>query len=164
MTGWRLGYMYFKAEGSQLQDVKQAILKECRIRLCANTPVQKAAVAALEGPQDHIKVMVDKLTQRRDYSWKRLNEIEGISATKPEGAFYIFPRIHEVGSRWKTDLEFVVDLLKETGVLMVQGSGFHPLYGKGHARAVFLPPVDELEQAFNELERFMKKKKSSCPA
>jgi aspartate/methionine/tyrosine aminotransferase len=159
MTGWRLGYVYFKAQGNQLDEVKQALLKECRIRLCANTPVQRAATAALEGPQDHIKVMVEKLRQRRDYAWKRLNEIEGISATKPEGAFYIFPKIHDVGTRWKTDLEFVIDLLKKTGVLMVQGSGFDPVYGKGHARAVFLPPVETMEQAFSALERFMKKKK-----
>ena len=115
--------------------------------------------AALEGPQDHIKVMVEKLRQSRDYAWKRLNEIEGISATKPEGAFYIFPKIHDVGTSWKTDMEFVMDLLKETGVLIVNGSGFDPVYGAGHARAVFLPPIEMLEQAFNELERFMKKKK-----
>jgi alanine-synthesizing transaminase len=96
--------------------------------------------------------------QKRDFAWKRLNEIEGISTTKPEGAFYIFPKIHEVGSRWKTDMEFVVELLKETGVLIVNGSGFDPVYGKGHARVVFLPPIEELDEAFNALERFMKKK------
>jgi alanine-synthesizing transaminase len=159
MTGWRLGYMYFKAERGELEDVKQSILQECRIRLCANTPVQIAATAALDGPQDHIKVMVEKLRQRRDYAWKRLNEIEGLSCTKPEGAFYIFPKIHGVGSRWKTDLDFVVDLLKQTGVLLVQGSGFDPIYGKGHARAVFLPPIETLGQAFDALQQFMKKKK-----
>ena len=159
MTGWRLGYIYFKAESNELDELKQAVEKECRIRLCANTPVQKAGVAALNGPQDHVKDVVERLRQRRDYSWKRLNEIEGISCTKPEGAFYIFPKIHGVGSRWKNDMEFVLDLLRETGVLMVNGSGFDPVYGAGHARAVFLPPIEMLEQAFNELERFMKKKK-----
>ena len=127
--------------------------------MCANTPVQIAATAALDGPQDHIKVMVDKLRQRRDYAWKRLNEIEGLSCTKPEGAFYIFPKVHGVGSRWKTDLDFVLDLLKQTGVLLVQGSGFDTVYGNGHARVVFLPPIETLEQAFDALERFMKKKK-----
>ncbi len=159
MTGWRLGYAYFKSEGNQLEELKQSILKECRIRLCANTPVQKAATAALEGPQDHIQVMVEKLKQRRDYAWKRLNEIEGISCTKPEGAFYAFPKIHDVGSRWKTDLEFVVELLRATGVLLVQGSGFDSVYGAGHARLVFLPPINELQIAFDALEQFMKKKK-----
>jgi alanine-synthesizing transaminase len=159
MTGWRLGYMYFRAEHGELKKVKQSILQECRIRLCANTPVQIAATEALYGPQDHIKVMVEKLRQRRDYAWKRLNEIEGISCTKPEGAFYIFPKIHDVGSLWKTDLDFVIDLLKKTGVLLVQGSGFDPVYGNGHARAVFLPPIKTLEQAFDALENFMKKRK-----
>lgn len=159
MTGWRLGYMYFKGEGKQLDELKQAVEKECRIRICANTPVQIAGAAALNGPQDCVKDIVDRLKQRRDFAWKRLNEIEGISTTKPEGAFYIFPKIHEVGTRWKTDMNFVVELLKETGLLIVNGSGFDPVYGKGHARAVFLPPIEELDEAFNALEQFMKKRK-----
>jgi alanine-synthesizing transaminase len=159
MTGLRLGYMYFKGKDKELENLRMGIEKECRIRLCANTPVQKAGAAALNGPQDHIKDVVQKLKERRDYAWKRLNEIEGISCTKPEGAFYIFPKIHEVGTRWKTDMQFVIELLRETGVLVVNGSGFDPVYGAGHVRAVFLPPVPMLEEALNELERFMKKKK-----
>ena len=159
MTGLRLGYMYFKAKNGELDDLRLCIEKECRIRLCANTPVQKAGVAALNGPQDHIKGVVEKLRQRRDYAYKRLNEIKGISATKPDGAFYIFPKIHAVGTTWKTDLEFVVDLLKQTGVVIVNGSGFDPLYGKGHARIVYLPPIPILEEAFNAIEGFMKNKK-----
>jgi alanine-synthesizing transaminase len=158
MTGWRLGYMYFKGEGKQLDALKLGVEKQCRIRLCANTPVQIAGVVALDGPHDFVKDIVDRLKQRRDFAYKRLNEIEGISTTKPEGAFYIFPKIHEVGTRWKTDMEFVVDLLKETGVLIVNGSGFDPVYGAGHARVVFLPPIEELDEAFNALEQFMKKK------
>lgn len=162
MTGWRLGYMYFKGEGTQLDDLRMGVEKQCRIRLCANTPVQIAGAAALDGPQDFVKGIVEKLKQRRDYAWKRLNEIEGMSATKPEGAFYIFPKIHDVGTRWKTDMEFVVKLLKETGVLIVNGSGFDPVYGKDHARIVFLPPCEELEEAFNSLEQFMKKPKKEA--
>jgi alanine-synthesizing transaminase len=158
MTGWRLGYMYFKGQHGELDQLRMAVEKQCRIRLCANTPVQKAGAAALDGPQDHIKDVVEKLRQRRDFAWKRLNEIKGITCTKPEGAFYIFPKIHEVGTRWKTDMQFVVELLRETGVLIVNGSGFDPVYGAGHARVVFLPPIEILEQAFNEIERFMKKK------
>jgi aspartate/methionine/tyrosine aminotransferase len=158
MTGWRLGYMYFKGEGKQLEDLRMGVEKQCRIRLCANTPVQIAGAAALDGPQDFVNGIVDRLKERRDFAWKRLNEIEGITTTKPEGAFYIFPKIHDVGTRWKTDMEFVVELLKETGILIVNGSGFDPFYGKGHARVVFLPPIEELEEAFNGLERFMKKK------
>jgi aspartate/methionine/tyrosine aminotransferase len=63
-----------------------------------------------------------------------------------------------VGSRWKTDLEFALDLLKQTGVLFVQGSGFDPEYGTGHVRGVILPPLETLEQAFDALEAFMKSK------
>jgi len=159
MTGWRLGYMYFKGEGKVLDDLKLGIEKQCRIRLCANTPVQIAGAAALNGPQDFVKSIVERLKERRDYAFKRLNEIKGIDVTKPEGAFYIFPKIHEVGERWKNDMEFVIDLLKETGVLVVNGSGFDPVYGKGHARIVFLPPIEELEEAFNGIEQFMNKKK-----
>jgi len=159
MTGWRLGYLYFHDEKGRLEDFKRGIEKETRIRLCANTPVQKAGVAALNGPQDHIKETVRRLKERRDYAWKRLNEIEGISCTKPEGAFYVFPRIHDIGSRWKNDMEFVLSLLRETGVLFVHGSGFDPTYGSGHVRGVILPPIETLKQALDELEKFMKKRK-----
>jgi len=159
MTGWRLGYVYFHDQEDQLQELKQCIEKEARIRLCVNTPVQKAGVAALNGPQNHVVEMVEKLRQRRDYAWKRLNEIEGVNCAKPEGAFYVFPKIQAVGRKWKTDKEFVLELLKETGVLLVHGSGFDAVYGAGHVRGVFLPPIETLEQALNELDRFMEKNK-----
>jgi len=84
--------------------------------------VQKAGVAALNGPQDHIKGVVEKLRQRRDYSYKRLNEMEGMSTTNP--------RVHSTSSQnrrsrhaMENDMDFVVDLLKATGVLIVNGSG-----------------------------------------
>ena len=162
ITGWRLGYMYFYEPNGELQELKKAIEKEQRIRICANTPAQMAGIAALRGSQDHVKELVEKLRLRRDYAWKRLNAIEGVSCAKPEGAFYVFPKIHDVGLKWKTDMEFAVELLKETGVLVVHGSGFDPKYGVGHVRAVFLPPIETLEQAFDEIERFMKK--SNCEA
>jgi tyrosine/nicotianamine family aminotransferase len=159
MTGWRLGYLYFCDQDGRLKELEQCIEKEARIRICANTPVQKAGIAALNGPQDHVKNLVSKLRKRRDYTLKRLNEIEGISCAKPEGAFYVFPKIHQIGSKWRTDMEFTLDLLKETGVLFVHGSGFDPNYGAGHVRGVFLPPIETLEEACNEIERFMEKKR-----
>ncbi|NLE06449.1 MAG: aminotransferase class I/II-fold pyridoxal phosphate-dependent enzyme [Crenarchaeota archaeon] len=160
MTGWRLGYMYFKGQNGELEQLREGIEKQCRIRLCANTPVQKAGAAALDGPQDHIKGYVEKLKQRRDYAYKRLNEIEDISCTKPDGAFYIFPKIEAVGTKWKNDFEFIIELLKETGVLIVNGSGFDPVYGAGHARIIFLPPIETLKEAFDKIEQFMKNKKT----
>ncbi|MGB9915139.1 MAG: aminotransferase class I/II-fold pyridoxal phosphate-dependent enzyme [Candidatus Bathyarchaeales archaeon] len=161
MTGWRLGYIYFHDQNGELQELKESIEKEQRIRICANTPVQVAGVAALKGPQDHIKDLVERLRVRRDYALKRLNEIEGVSCAKPDGAFYVFPKIHGVGARWKTDMKFAIELLKATGVLLVHGSGFDPAYGAGHVRIVFLPPIEILEQAFNEIERFVKSKQKS---
>jgi tyrosine/nicotianamine family aminotransferase len=158
MTGWRLGYIYFHEVNERLAQLKECIRKEARIRLSANTPVQKAGVAALRGPQDHISQMVEKLRRRRDYAWKRLNEMNGISCTKPEGAFYVFPKIEGLGSKWKTDVEFVSEFLKEAGVLLVHGSGFEPTYGFGHFRSVILPPIETLEVAFNLLEEFMSKR------
>jgi aspartate/methionine/tyrosine aminotransferase len=157
MTGWRLGYIYFHDSNGRLTELREGIGKEARVRLSANTPVQKAGVAALRGPQDHILRMVEKLRKRRDHAWKRLNEIAGISCTKPEGAFYVFPKVEAVGSKWKTDAEFVYNLLEETGVLFVHGSGFEPTYGYGHFRSVILPPIETLEAALNLVEQFMSK-------
>jgi alanine-synthesizing transaminase len=156
-TGWRLGYFYFHDPEGKLDNLKEGVKKESRIRLCTNTPVQKAGVAALDGPQTHIPVMVEKLRERRDYAWKRLSGIDGISCTRPKGAFYVFPKIRGVGRRWKTDLDFVLDVLEETGVLFVHGSGFCNTYGNGHVRGVFLPPLEVLEEAFDGLERFMER-------
>jgi tyrosine/nicotianamine family aminotransferase len=157
MTGWRLGYLYFHNQQGRLKDLKDCVEKEARIRLCANTPVQKAGTEALNGPQDHLKTTVEKIKQRSNFAWKRLNEIDGISCAKPEAAFYVFPRIHGVGSKWKTDMDFTLSLLRETGVLFVHGSGFDPVYGAGHVRGVVLPPLDTLEKALNEIEGFMKR-------
>ncbi len=152
--GWRLGYLYSHDPENKLGDLLENLVKEARIRISTNSPAQKAAIAALRGPQDHIKEMNKKLKERRDYAIKRVNEIEGINATKPEGAFYMFPRV-ELGERWDNDLEFVLDLLKKTGVLIVHGSGFDPEYGSGHFRMVFLPQVEILEKAFQKIEEFM---------
>lgn len=146
-TGWRMGYAIF----SNCDDLQEAVLKQARIRLCTNTLCQVAGAEGLTGPQDHIPPLVEKLKKRRDFAWKRLNEIEGVSASKPEGAFYIFPKIPD-----KDDKQFVLDLLKEKHVLFVHGSGFCPVYGKGHLRSVFLPDVDVLEDAYTRLEEFVK--------
>jgi alanine-synthesizing transaminase len=146
-TGWRIGYGIF----CNCDDLKEAVLKEARIRLCTNTLCQVAAAEALDGSQEHIPELVNKLKKRRDFAWKRLNEIDNVSASKPEGAFYVFPKIPA-----ENDKKFVLDLLKEKHVLFVHGSGFCPVYGKGHLRSVFLPKTDVLEEAYNRLEEFVK--------
>ncbi len=158
MTGWRLGYLYLQDPGDEMKDVWDAVQRISRVRLCASTPIQFAGIEALRGPQGHINEMVSKLKRRRDLFWKRANEIPGLFATKPAGAFYLFPRINAIGHRWKSDYEFVTELLKETGVLVVHGSGFDPIYGKDHFRAVFLPDETILTEAFDAIEDFMKRR------
>ncbi|ASJ10109.1 alanine aminotransferase [Thermococcus sp. P6] len=157
-TGWRLGYFYYVDREDRLAQVREAIDKMARIRLCPNTPAQFAAVAGLTGPMDYLREYMARLKERRDYIYRRLNEIPGISTTKPRGAFYIFPRIEE-RSLWKDDRDFVLDVLNEAHVLFVHGSGFGR-GGEWHFRAVFLPPVEVLEKAMESLEAFMKKKLS----
>ena len=157
-TGWRLGYLYFHDPEGKMEHLKEGVKKETRIRLCTNTPIQRAGIEALNGSQEHIDVMVKKLKKRRDYAWKRLNSIEGISCSKPEGAFYVFPKVHSIGQCWKNDKDFVLDVLENTGILFVHGSGFCKIYGVGHFRGVFLPPVEILEEAFNKLEDFLIRK------
>ena len=158
VPGWRLGYIAFHHNGD-LDEIQDAFMRMARSRLCANSICQKACIAALKGPQDHIPKVNDKLRKRRDFSYKRLNEIEGISTAKPEGAFYIFPKIDAMSEGiWKDDKEFVLDLLHENHVLVVHGSGFCSTYGKNHFRAVILPQMETLEQAFDNIEEFMKKR------
>ena len=157
MTGWRLGYLYLQDPQGKLTDVWDGILRLARVRLCASTPAQVAAIEALRGPQDHIRTMVSTLKRRRDFSLKRVNEIAGLTSTKPEGAFYLFPKIDGIGSRWKSDEAFVSELLKETGVLVVHGSGFDSTYGKDHFRAVFLPEESVLNEGFDAIDDFIKR-------
>ena len=159
VPGWRIGYALFHHQG-ELDDVQDAFMRIARSRLCSNSVCQRSAISALQGPQDHIQKMNEKLKKRRDFAYKRLNEINGISTAKPDGAFYIFPKIDALEQGpWKDDKEFVLDVLHEVHVLMVHGSGFCPDYGKGHVRIVFLPPIDILNQAFDHLEHFLIKRK-----
>lgn len=155
-TGWRLGYFYYVDPEGKLDELREAIDKLMRIRLCPSTPAQFAAIAGLTGPMDYLEEYMAKLKERRDYVYKRLTEIPGVSTVKPQGAFYIFPRIEE-RSKWKNDKEFVLDVLHEAHVLFVHGSGFGEA-GEWHFRIVFLPPVEILEEAMNRFEEFMRKR------
>ena len=152
MTGWRCGYICMNSDCQKLENIRNNIPKLARVRIAANLPVQKAAVAALQGPQEYIAETVTKLRKRRDLVVKRLNEMNGISCKLPNGAFYTFPKI--LLSRWKTDKDFVLDLLNKTGILTVHGSGFGEL-GKGHFRIVYLPNEQILEEAMDKLSHFL---------
>jgi alanine-synthesizing transaminase len=155
MTGWRCGYICMNSDCQKLENIRSNIPKLARVRIAANLPVQKAAVAALQGPQSYIAKTVTKLKKRRDLVVKRLNEIDGISCKLPNGAFYTFPKILFNG--WKDDKDFVLDLLNKTGILTVHGSGFGEL-GKGHFRIVYLPNEQVLQEAMDKLGNFINSK------
>ena len=161
VPGWRIGYVLFHHSG-ELKDMEDAFMRIARSRLCANSVCQIACIKALKGPQGHIYEMNHKLKKRRDFSYRRLNEIEGISTAKPEGAFYIFPKIEALDKKiWKNDKDFVLDLLHEKHILIVHGSGFCPEYGNNHFRAVILPEINVLDKAFDKIESFMKERQST---
>jgi len=156
VTGWRLGYLYYHDPENKLDELKNGIAKMARARLSANSVAQFAAVEILRTSSNHTVEMVQKLKERRNYSYDRLRKIEGISCVKPNGAFYLFPKLDlkELG-KWKDDKELVVGLLKETGVCTVYGSGFGD-YGKEHMRITFLPKVEILEKVYNLIEEYLK--------
>jgi alanine-synthesizing transaminase len=154
MSGWRCGYLCMNSASKKLDALRKDIPKLARVRISTNLPVQIAAVEALRGPQGHIADMVQKLRRRRDYTVKRLNAIKDVSCRMPRGAFYVFPKI-DLNRRWKDDQHFVIDLLNNTGVLTVHGSGFGTAFGASHFRIVYLPKEEILEQAINNLEYFI---------
>ncbi len=154
--GFRGGWVYRHDPQGALADYFETIKKISRLRLSTVAPVQFAMEAALNGPQDHLKELVPKLQKRRDLTYKRLNEIGGISCVKPKGAFYAYPRINFPLPN-DSDRQFIIDLVKETGVLCVYGEGFGQKIGTHHFRIVFLPPEETLSEAFDKIEGFVKK-------
>ena len=155
MPGWRMGYCYFMDEKGLMDEIRTGMMKQFRARICPNVPCQAAAQASLQGPQDYIVDMNKKLKERAEYSYKRLNEIPLIQTRKPKGALYMFPHIDLKGTPWKTDKDFVFDLIREEGVVFVHGSGFCEEFGQDHFRSILLAPQPILEEAFDKVEKFI---------
>ena len=156
MPGWRIGYIYFHNPSGELKELKAGIKSEATQRLSACTPIMRACAKAYTGSQDHIKELNKKLKERAEFAFDRFNEMNRISAVKPKGAFYIFPKV-DLKGKWKNDEEFCVDVLNNTGIVFPYGSGFDPVYGKDHFRSVILPPIEMMAEAFDKMEKFMKK-------
>lgn len=152
--GARVGFLTF--HGKELEALNSAVGRLCNARLSINWEMQRGAIAALTGPQDHIKGTVEKIRSRRDIVLKRFREMDSISCVPPRGTFYMFPKI-EAGP-WKNDKDFVISLVEETGVLVVQGSGFSPLLNGLYFRMVCLPEPPLLNEALDKIENFMKGK------
>jgi len=150
VPGFRIGWGIVSGRKEILSDYMEAINKILRARLSANHPEQYGIKISLEGDQSHLTEANKKLTSRRNMTVEMLNSIPGISCVKPEGAFYAFPQLHGINS----DAHFVSELIKETGVVVVPGSGFGQKPGTQHFRVVFLPNEQILEKAYKAIGDF----------
>lgn len=157
VPGFRIGWGIVSGDQARLKDYIEAINKILRARLSANHPEQYGIQVALEGDQSHLTLAIEKLHRRRDMTVDMLNAIDGISCVKPEGAFYAFPKIEIKGS----DNHFVAELIKETGVVVVPGTGFGQVPGTNHFRVVFLPQEEKLEKAYKAIGEFFVKYKET---
>ena len=153
MSGWRIGYIAFN-DSPKLDSIRENLPKLARVRISTNLPVQYAALESLRGSQDYISEFVSELKQHRDYVIKRLNSMNNISCSNPQGAFYAFPKIEN--NPYNSDKDFVLELLKQKGVLTVHGSGFGAKYGSDHFRIVYLPKMGILETAMDKIEDFVR--------
>jgi len=147
MTGWRIGYAVANA------DVCTAMNK-IQQNTVANAPAiaQRAALAALRGPQDCVRDMVKEYDRRRRFLIKRLSKIQGFSCQAPKGAFYTFPNIKTLG---RSAMEFTENLLKKGKVVVVPGGTFGQK-GEGHIRICYAVPIEKLEIAMERIEDTVK--------
>ena len=150
MTGWRIGYA---AGPAPLIAAMTTIQSQSTSNPCSIA--QKAAVAALNGSDDSIKIMVKAFRERHDYLLKRLHAMPGVEVIPADGTFYIFPNIqaiiHQKG--FSNDLEFSERLLEEQGLALVPGSAFG---NEGCIRLSFATDMETLRKAMDRLEAFIK--------
>lgn len=149
--GARLGYLAFHGKG--MDKLKNAIQRLCNARLSTNWEIQRGAIAAYSEKYD-LNPILKRLRQQRDVAYEYIKENEYLSTVKPEGAFYMFIKVNN--HRWRDDREFVLDLMRTTGIVAVPGSGFSPELNGIYIRIVFLPPVDLLKDAMEKMVQFMK--------
>lgn len=156
VAGYRAGWMCLAGDKSKAKGYIEGLNLLSTMRLCSNVPAQSIIQTALGGSQEAQKHFKEdgRLNQQKEYVWKRLNSIDGISAVKPKGAFYIFPKIDTEKFNIKDDEQFALDLLRETGVLITCGSGFN-WKKPDHFRIVFLPEMTQLKKALDKLEAFL---------
>ena len=149
--GFRIGWIIVSGEEKDLSDYREAVAKFLRVRLSSNHPIQYAVKAALEGDQGHLPGTLEKLRRRRDLTVSLLNSFPKIHCVPPQAAFYAFPRLDIP----RSDTEFVMDLVRQTGVIVVPGSGFGQAPGSNHFRLVFLPPEQIIEKAIRLIGAFL---------
>jgi len=149
--GWRIGWGIVSGDAGTVKQYCEGIQKLLRARLCANHPEQYAIKAALEGPQDHLIEVRNKLRGRRDLTMSWANSTARVSCVPPRGAFYAFPRIDIP----EADDIFVRELILQKHVMVVHGSGFGQKPGTKHFRIVFLPDEQTLSKAYAAIGELM---------
>lgn len=155
-AGFRAGWMIVSGEKRHAQDYIEGLNILASMRLCANVPAQYGIQTALGGYQsiEDLVLPTGRLGRQRDLAWQLLTAIPGVSCVKPKAAMYLFPRLDPKRYPIVDDQQFILDLLLEEKVLLVQGSGFnwpHP----DHFRVVFLPNADDLTEAIGRIARFL---------
>ncbi|KQN75953.1 UNVERIFIED_ORG: alanine-synthesizing transaminase [Zoogloea ramigera] len=154
--GYRAGWMVVSGEKSHAKDYIEGLNMLASMRLCANAPGQFAIQTALGGYQS-IQDLVGpggRLLKQRDLAHKLLTDIPGVTCVKPKAALYMFPRLDPKIYPIADDQQFAYELLAETKVLIVQGSGFNWI-APDHFRVVFLPNSDDMTEAFGRMAKFM---------
>lgn len=149
--GWRAGWMAV-GRSPRLDAALAAIKKLADGRLCSPGPMQYGVIAALTGDRSHQVAFRQQLRQRAQLTTERLNAIPGVSCVAPRGAFYAMPKIDLPPGR--TDADYVLSLLRETGILCVYGSGFGTAPEDGFFRVVFLAAPDELSGIYDDIASF----------
>jgi len=156
VAGFRSGWMCLGGPKAHVKGYIEGLNMLSSMRLCANVPAQYIIQTALGGYQsvDELLLPGGRIYEQRECIYKALNEIPGITATKPEAAFYIFPRIDPEKFNIKSDEKFVLDFLRERQILLVAGTGFN-WPGNDHFRIVYLPNVLDLKRATDQLADFL---------
>ncbi|WP_105213539.1 pyridoxal phosphate-dependent aminotransferase [Pseudoalteromonas sp. T1lg22] len=157
-AGLRIGWMVLSGPTQRMSDLIQGLDMLASMRLCANVPAQYAVQQALGGVQS-IDALIEpggRLYEQRNIAWKGLNDIQGVSCVKPQGALYAFAKVDTKRFNITNDETMVLDLLRQEKILLVHGRGFN-WPEPDHFRVVFLPHKDELEPAMQRLGRFFER-------
>jgi alanine-synthesizing transaminase len=151
-----MGWMVLSGPKEHAEDYIQGLEILANLRLGANVPVQHAIQAAVGGFQsiDRLTEPGGRLWEQRNRTWELLNQIPGVSCTKPLGAIYAFPRLDPSVYKIADDERFVMDLLNAEKMLVMHGTAFN-WPQPDHFRIVTLPRVEDLERALDGLARFL---------
>lgn len=157
-AGFRSGWAVVSGEKNHARDYISGLNMLASMRLCANVPSQFGIQTALGGYQSiyDLTLPTGRLMRQRDVAWKLLTDIPGVSCFKPQAALYLFPCLDPEIYPVEDDQKFVLDLLLEEKVLLVQGSGFNWRHSD-HFRVVFLPNVDDLTEAMGRIAHYLQR-------